>query len=79
MKKATFTYGTCLGSSHSPQPKTVTAVLPSYSLRELVVRRLAAQGWRYFVSFKDVNGFGLMGSERAEWQAGPSSPVHHNR
>jgi hypothetical protein len=51
-----------------PKTEALTAVLPSRSLRELVLRGYVRKGWKYFVLYPDVNGFGLQAARRAVWQ-----------
>lgn len=52
---------------------SVCMVLPSASLRELVLRSYVRRGWKYFVMFRDVGGFGLQGARLALWQDENSS------
>ena len=35
-------------------------VCPSDALRRLLIRSYAERGWQRFVTFKDVNGWGVM-------------------
>lgn len=56
--------------------QSFTKVCPTANLRTLLFRSYVRQGWKYFVSFKDVGGFGLQACHRASWQD-DSSPVYH--
>ena len=50
------------------------AVLPTRYLRQLTIQKYRKLGWKYFVTFLDVNGFGVQAFPRAEWQD-ENSPV----
>jgi hypothetical protein len=57
--------------------QSLLAVLPTRYLRQLMIHKYVARGWKYFVTFNDVNGFGLQAFRRADWQNDGSS-VHIN-
>lgn len=49
-------------------------VLPSASLRELVLRAFLKKGWKYFVLWHDRQGYGLEAVTQTEWQTATSRP-----
>ena len=60
-----------------PLTGSVSMVLPTASLYDLVVRAYVRRGYKYFVGWRDVNGFGLHIVKYASWQ-NEQSPVSHN-
>ena len=60
-----------------PATGSISMVLPTASLYDLVVRAYVRRGYKYFVGWRDVNGFGLHIVRRADWQD-DNSTVSHN-
>jgi hypothetical protein len=52
---------------------------PTESLRRLVIKKLVALGCKYIIGWRDVQGLGVYGIRKVDWQTDKSAPYINTR